>query len=728
MGATNGSWAIVWGKAAGFRWLVLCCLCGVLALPAQASFPGMRFQVEQIESAGIRIENLLVELYFHREGLQLRGTIDALSLPDWPSMIKDIEWHCPRVLRHYPSWVCREAVFTAQTDFGPVQMKPVQLAWDPEQEFLFFGLHWVGWLDERGHAAGIWSAAQGLQVDFSIESASLPMGVDFLSRRVPGTLEDSQIPLPQQGVLDLRGRWQLAPQTRQLELDWQLSDLAFSDRLGLRAGDAVTLAGSIRQLDALWQTQGRTLGGAVFWDPVYWEQALQGGFQWDFQIRVLEQTTDSSAVNGPRWEIGPARLYFDHPSESRRPSGIPGLEADRNRLFIPASNPLRVGSDGEIHQGSFSWNIPALERWSEWLVEPLSERWHLPGIAVQGGTTGEIRFHNGHWDNLRVALHEMYLEERAQRLRLDAVTGQMHWNRQAPGLRSTATIASGAIFGLPMGAFTLEWLMEPEALELQEPFWIPMFGGGPAVESLRLDWESQEMQLALSGGIRSLQLPELTSALGLPTLSGTLAGVIPRVAFTDRGLQVGGNILLQVFDGEVVIGDLRVQDLFGRTPVLEANAVIRRLDLQKLTGAFDFGRVEGRISGHVQDLVLVNWIPERMDLEMRTPDKDPGRRRISQRAIDNLSAAGNGLGTAPSVFFLRFFEDFSYRRLGFSCHLRAEVCHAAGVREWSEEAFLLVEGGGLPRIDIIGHNRLIDWPELVRRLAASREGTITVSR
>lgn len=113
---------------------------------------------------------------------------------------------------------------------------------------------------------------------------------------------------------------------------------------------------------------------------------------------------------------------------------------------------------------------------------------------------------------------------------------------------------------------------------------------------------------------------------------------------------------------------------------------------------------------------------------MRTPDKDPGRRRISQRAIDNLSAAGNGLGTAPSVFFLRFFEDFSYRRLGFSCHLRAEVCHAAGVREWSEEAFLLVEGGGLPRIDIIGHNRLIDWPELVRRLAASREGTITVSR
>ena len=64
---------------------------------------------------------------------------------------------------------------------------------------------------------------------------------------------------------------------------------------------------------------------------------------------------------------------------------------------------------------------------------------------------------------------------------------------------------------------------------------------------------------------------------------------------------------------------------------------------------------------------------------------------------------------------LRFFEEFGYSRLGFSCRLRGTVCELDGV-EPAAAGYYLVKGGGLPRIDIIGHVRRVDWAELVSRV------------
>ena len=39
-------------------------------------------------------------------------------------------------------------------------------------------------------------------------------------------------------------------------------------------------------------------------------------------------------------------------------------------------------------------------------------------------------------------------------------------------------------------------------------------------------------------------------------------------------------------------------------------------------------------------------------------------------------------------------------------------------------AFTILEGSGLPRLTVIGHNRLVDWPTLVERLAAVGKGEV----
>ena len=38
--------------------------------------------------------------------------------------------------------------------------------------------------------------------------------------------------------------------------------------------------------------------------------------------------------------------------------------------------------------------------------------------------------------------------------------------------------------------------------------------------------------------------------------------------------------------------------------------------------------------------------------------------------------------------------------------------------------FTIVEGSGLPRLTVIGHNRLVDWPTLVERLKAVGQGEV----
>jgi hypothetical protein len=103
------------------------------------------------------------------------------------------------------------------------------------------------------------------------------------------------------------------------------------------------------------------------------------------------------------------------------------------------------------------------------------------------------------------------------------------------------------------------------------------------------------------------------------------------------------------------------------------------------------------------------------DADFRTPSGDRSRHRISQRAVDNLTSLGGGVGGALSRSFLRMFESFSYDAIGLSCRLARGVCRMDGLEE-SNGGYTIVRGGGLPRIDVVGYSREVDWDVLVQRL------------
>ena len=76
---------------------------------------------------------------------------------------------------------------------------------------------------------------------------------------------------------------------------------------------------------------------------------------------------------------------------------------------------------------------------------------------------------------------------------------------------------------------------------------------------------------------------------------------------------------------------------------------------------------------------------------------------------------------------LRFFDEFNYSKLGLSCTLVNDVCRMEGV-EPHGQGYYLVKGSGLPRIDVIGDARRIDWPSLVASLKQLPDSQASVGK
>jgi hypothetical protein len=206
-----------------------------------------------------------------------------------------------------------------------------------------------------------------------------------------------------------------------------------------------------------------------------------------------------------------------------------------------------------------------------------------------------------------------------------------------------------------------------------------------------------------------------------------LTGASPTLEYREGNLSVGGTLAANVFDGRVEVDRLRLEQPFGNLPRLSADMKIRRIDLEAATRAFSFGRIEGRLDGDVKNLRLLKWRPVAFDGRLYSSPGDDSRRRISQRAIENISdLGGGGAAGVLSRGFLRFFEDFAYDRIALGCRLQDGVCHMSGLEPHRSGGYYIVKGRLLPRIDVIGFASRVSWDGFVAQLksATQSEGPV----
>ena len=328
--------------------------------------------------------------------------------------------------------------------------------------------------------------------------------------------------------------------------------------------------------------------------------------------------------------------------------------------------------------------------------------------------------------SLDVALHDFHLDDAKtggapRRIGLYAVNGHLYWNRGGEMRPSWLQWQAGHVLErIDIGPARIDFQTAAERFKLVKPIRVPVLDGFLQVDRLDIEALGEvDQKLQFDGLLEPISMGSLSEALGWMPLSGKLSGMIPGLTYKKGLVSLEGILLVRMFDGDILIKHLRLQDLFGVYPQLNADIEMKHLDLETLTGTFSFGKITGRLDGHVHDLSLEAWRPVAFDALFYTPQDDKSRHRISQQAVDNISNLGGaGLSGSVTRAFLGMFEEFRYSRLGIGCRLQGGVCDMVGVGA-AKQGYYLMEGSGIPRIDIIGYNRTADWNRLVEQLIQS---------
>ena len=320
----------------------------------------------------------------------------------------------------------------------------------------------------------------------------------------------------------------------------------------------------------------------------------------------------------------------------------------------------------------------------------------------------------------RIDLHfdDLHAYDSNGRFHIAGLDGALQVTDEAIPLQSDLSWRGAGIYRIDIGAGKLALESRNQAVNITHWENVPVLDGMLQIDAFNITNAGRKnMVIKIDGSLTPITMADFTRAMGWPIMSGELTGAINGLTYRHGNLVVDGRIDLGLFDGNVIIRNLRIEDLFGLTPALYADIDIDKLDLELLTGHFSFGKIQGLISGAVKKLELQAWQPVYFEAALATPEDDQTRHRISQQAVDNLGYIGGGAVNALSNGFLRIFKEYSYGRLGISCRLYNGSCEMGGVGD-TPDGFIIVSRGGLlpPWIEVKGTGHSITWVALVEGL------------
>jgi hypothetical protein len=344
----------------------------------------------------------------------------------------------------------------------------------------------------------------------------------------------------------------------------------------------------------------------------------------------------------------------------------------------------------------------------------------LADLQMTGAVTGAIRWRQGRPAGIRLDLDNVSFDDREGHFGLGGLQGRIDWAAEEATRRSDVRWRDGHLYRVPLGTGQIAAESAESSLRLREPARISVLDGELQVDAFDLAFPKESSwNWHIDGILTPVSLPRLCQSLGWPPFAGKLSGVIPDVRYANGKLEVGGMLLVRAFDGDITLSNLQLLQPLSTVPQLRVDARVNNIDLKALTGAFSFGRIEGRLNGRVDGLDMEAWRPVAFDAAFATPEGDTSRHRISQKAVDNISSiGGGGVGGVLSRSILRVFEDFPYDKLGIRCRLENGICEMGGVAP-AASGYYIVKGRFLPpRLDVIGYADRVNWRSLVAQLVA----------
>jgi len=688
--------------------LILAALCAsTLAKSDQV----LQLDVEKASASSWQIEGLEFEFRAGEAGLGASARIAELSLPQSGTRLHDISITCARLELSTQSIACASAHF-----------------------------------DTSLPAIGRQSTAGTFRINTATGAASITLREITLaggSARIEATTDGTALtlgfettPLQIQELLELG---------TQLGIDTSAWSAAGSVAL---SGQFADVPGGEENLELSAQFSNMALGnaaGTIASDNLHGQlqiglAALNGAVQFDLQVdsdsgeAYLEPVYANLSENALHLRAEQVR------SDDFRRFHVPRFELQQDTLLdLQGSADIVLPAD-ENSSASLSGTMRLADTsvatvYSSLLQVALAGT-ILGDLETDGRVAGSIEVKNNSLQSARLQLSDLVLDDRNGRFAVYGLGGVLDWPGTSGRTAAPSQLRwdSALVYNIAIAAVSADFRLGDNDIELLSPLRLPTMGGALLLRQLQLkDYGTAAASGVLDAELEPIRIGQLAGAFGWPAFSGTLSGRLPSLQLANETATIGGALNARAFDGDIEVSGLRIEQPFGRVPRLYADVRLRNLDLQRLTDAFSFGLIQGRLSGDVTGLQLENWQTVAMDMHFYTPEGDRSQRRISQRAVENLASVGGGGATAIlSSGLLQFFEVFAYERIGLRCVLRDGICAMSGAGPSKNgpfgQGFYIVKGSGLPRIDVVGFRNQVSWAGLVQQLAAiTSSGTPTLN-
>lgn len=444
------------------------------------------------------------------------------------------------------------------------------------------------------------------------------------------------------------------------------------------------------QKNWLWETTELFQKGNLYIEPLYLENkaipiSLQAQGYW-------YETKKQVAINS---------VKFNHP----------------NIGFISANGLLNYQTKFALETANIYLKMNDLAAASEIYLTPFTSATALDGISLAGRLESGVTLKKHTPTNAYLISNHFAITDKKQRIHLENGVMSLNWANQKNIKTSLFSWQNLKLFDIPVNESYFLFLLNQKQISLLKETRVPLLDG--QIKIKKFDWEAikdKSPHVHFSGKVQHISLQKLTEAFKWKALPGKISGQIPSVNFVDGKLSLDGGLKINVFDGEIKINKLAMSGLMSDFSQFYSDIEINHLDLDLLTQQFSFGGMQGGISGFVKNLYMENWQPVTFNAWLGTPEDDDLPHQISQKAVENIaSIGGGGIVDFLSRMVLKAFDNFDYEKLGFGCYLQKGVCQLMGV-EPADYGYYIVKGGGLPRIDVMGYNPLIDWVVLQERL------------
>ncbi|MET0091283.1 MAG: hypothetical protein ABW068_14920 [Candidatus Thiodiazotropha sp.] len=664
------------GFVLGGLWLI-----ANAVIPAQ---PELSLSLQSLSSESWTAEGVEVALATTPSGLSARLTMKRFIHPAFQGDLLGVFLDCPELIEDTQGYRCSGGHLTVrESAFGPQAL-------NINGTYSNSGAYALKARALKLFGGSVTLDMQGFGNDWSLNMQAQQLGLGALSSVYPGLIP-GDASLSGHARINLRVRGD-AQGVAALQGDGRFEGLNFSDGPGLHVAESGAARWTLdaQRRDKAWKgrVELQLESGMFYSDPFYLEVA-----QVPVKLHLQGQ-----------WTPATQHVRLD----------------DAGLKYAPLIQAQALGSidlkQQRIDEAQVRLSSAGLQAFYKTLLQPLLIGSPLDELELSGGLEADLRIEANQLSRLDARLTGVSMNDRKGLFSARDLKGRLTWPHAKEASPSKLQLAGGALYGIALGPMQVRFTMDESSFRMLEPLTIPLLQGRLSIDRFEARDPFGESPAWQTGAkLTELSLADLSQAFGWPTMSGSLNGSLPAMSYQDHTLTLDGALEVEVFGGHVRVDDLVIRNPLGRVPELFADAEFQHLDLAPITQTFSFGHMEGGLEGWVRDLHLMSWEPVAFQALLQTPEDDPLAHRISQRAIDDLTALGNGVGSGLSKTFMGIFKEFRYNRMMLRVSLSGDQAELDGIPH-ADGGYYLVEGAGLPRIDVIARNRNVAWKTLLARL------------